>query len=163
MANCSSGCCGTDDNELNSHQHEHSNHNHHHNNTNIGLIISLVIFFTGLILDFWIQADWFTNNYWLRLGWYLVSYILVAYAVFRDAIHLARKFDFFNEFSLMAIATIGAFAIGDFPEAVAVMLFYTIGEMFQESAVNKARDNIKALVDVRPKEATVFRNGSSSW
>lgn len=160
MANCSSGCCGTDDNELNSHQHEHSDHNHHHNNTNIGLIISLVIFFTGLILDFWIQADWFTNNFWLRLGWYLVSYILVASSVFKEAFVMARKLDFFNEFSLMAIATIGAFAIGEFPEAVAVMLFYTIGEMFQESAVNKARNNIKALVDVRPKEATVFRNGS---
>ncbi|SIT96157.1 Cd2+/Zn2+-exporting ATPase [Epilithonimonas bovis DSM 19482] len=160
MANCSSGCCGTDDNELNCHQHEHSDHDHHHSNINIGLIISLVIFFAGLILDFWIQADWFTNNFWLRLGWYLVSYILVASSVFKEAFVMARKLDFFNEFSLMAIATIGAFAIGDFPEAVAVMLFYTIGEMFQESAVNKARDNIKALVDVRPKEATVFRNGS---
>ena len=58
----------------------------------------------------------------------------------------------------MGIATIGAFAIGEFPEGVAVMLFYTIGEMFQESAVNKAKNNIKALLDVRPKEATVFRN-----
>ncbi len=58
----------------------------------------------------------------------------------------------------MGIATIGAFAIGEFPEGVAVMLFYTIGEMFQESAVNKAKNNIKALLDVRPKEATVFRD-----
>jgi Cd2+/Zn2+-exporting ATPase len=59
----------------------------------------------------------------------------------------------------MGIATIGAFAIGEFPEGVAVMLFYTIGEMFQESAVNRARNNIKSLLDVRPKEATVFREG----
>lgn len=157
MANCSSGCCETDNHQEHSHQHNHDNHDHSHSNSKLGLIISLVIFFSGLILDFWIKADWFTNNIWLRFGWYFVSYILVAFSVFKDAFELAKKLDFFNEFSLMGIATIGAFAIGEFPEGVAVMLFYTIGEMFQESAVNKARNNIKSLLDVRPKEATVFR------
>lgn len=161
MANCSSGCCGTDDHhEEHSHQHNHNDHDHSHSNSKISLIISLVIFFSGLILDFWIKADWFTNNLWLRFGWYFVSYLLVAFSVFKDAFELAKKLDFFNEFSLMGIATIGAFAVGEFPEGVAVMLFYTIGEMFQESAVNKARNNIKSLLDVRPKEATVFREGS---
>lgn len=161
MANCSSGCCGTDDHqEEHSHQHNHDDHDHSHSSSKLGLIISLVIFFSGLILDFWIKADWFTNNNWLRFGWYFVSYILVAFSVFKEAVELAKKLDFFNEFSLMGIATIGAFAIGEFPEGVAVMLFYTIGEMFQESAVNRARNNIKALLDVRPKEATVFRDGN---
>lgn len=159
MANCSSGCCGTDDHqEEHSHQHNHDDHDHSHSSSKLGLIISLVIFFSGLILDFWIKADWFTSNVWLRFGWYFVSYILVAFSVFKEAVELAKKLDFFNEFSLMGIATIGAFAIGEFPEGVAVMLFYTIGEMFQESAVNRARNNIKALLDVRPKEATVFRD-----
>lgn len=159
MANCSSGCCGTDDHqEEHSHQHSHDDHDHSHGSSKLGLIISLVIFFSGLILDFWIKADWFTSNVWLRFGWYFVSYILVAFSVFKEAVELAKKLDFFNEFSLMGIATIGAFAIGEFPEGVAVMLFYTIGEMFQESAVNRARNNIKALLDVRPKEATVFRD-----
>ena len=161
MANCSSGCCGTDDHqEEHSHQHNHDDHDHSHSSSKLGLIISLVIFFSGLILDFWIKADWFTSNVWLRFGWYFVSYILVAFSVFKEAVELAKKLDFFNEFSLMGIATIGAFAIGEFPEGVAVMLFYTIGEMFQESAVNRARNNIKALLDVRPKEATVFRDGN---
>lgn len=161
MANCSSGCCGTDDHqEEHSHQHNHDDYDHSHSSSKLGLIISLVIFFSGLILDFWIKADWFTNNNWLRFGWYFVSYILVAFSVFKEAVELAKKLDFFNEFSLMGIATIGAFAIGEFPEGVAVMLFYTIGEMFQESAVNRARNNIKALLDVRPKEATVFRDGN---
>lgn len=161
MANCSSGCCGTDDHHKeHSHQHNHSDHDHSHSSSKLGLIISLVIFFSGLILYFWIKADWFTNNLWLRFGWYFVSYILVAFSVFKDAFELAKKLDFFNEFSLMGIATIGAFAIGEFPEGVAVMLFYTIGEIFQESAVNKARNNIKSLLDVRPKEATVFRDGN---
>ena len=159
MANCSSGCCGTDDHqEEYSHQHNHDDHDHSHSSSKLGLIISLVIFFSGLILDFWIKADWFTSNVWLRFGWYFVSYILVAFSVFKEAVELAKKLDFFNEFSLMGIATVGAFAIGEFPEGVAVMLFYTIGEMFQESAVNRAQNNIKALLDVRPKEATVFRN-----
>lgn len=159
MANCSSGCCGNEEQEQPQHQ-DHADHNHEHSNSNIALKISLILFFTGLILDFWIKADWFVTNFWVRFIWYLSSYILVAYSVLREAFGLARKFDFFNEFSLMAIATIGAFAIGEFPEAVAVMLFYTIGEMFQDAAVNKARNNIKALLDVRPKEATVFRNGN---
>ncbi|MBP6577001.1 MAG: cadmium-translocating P-type ATPase [Chryseobacterium sp.] len=152
-------CCSTKPKKEHNHQgHGHSDHDHSHSNSKLGLIISLVIFFSGLILDFWIKADWFTNNVWLRFSWYFVSYVLVAFSVFKDAFQLAKSFDFFNEFSLMGIATIGAFAIGEFPEGVAVMLFYTIGEMFQESAVNKAKNNIKALLDVRPKEATVFRN-----
>ncbi|WP_072999009.1 heavy metal translocating P-type ATPase [Epilithonimonas mollis] len=161
MANCSSGCCETDTKkQQHSHQHNNEEHNHNHGSSKIGLIISLVIFFSGLILDFWIKADWFTGNVWLRLGWYFVSYILVAFSVFREAFELAGKLDFFNEFSLMGIATIGAFALGEFPEGVAVMLFYTIGEMFQESAVSRARNNIKSLLDVRPREATVFQEGN---
>ena len=152
-------CCGTKPKKEHNHEdHDHNDHDHSHSSSKLGLIISLVIFFSGLILDFWINSDWFTNNVWLRFSWYFVSYILVAFSVFKDAFQLAKNFDFFNEFSLMGIATIGAFAIGEFPEGVAVMLFYTIGEMFQESAVNKAQNNIKALLDVRPKEATVFRN-----
>lgn len=159
MANCSTGCCETDHEKEYTHQHNHDDHDHNHSNSKIALIVSLVIFFSGLILDFWIKADWFTENVWLRFGWYFISYILVAFSVFREAFELAGKLDFFNEFSLMGIATIGAFAIGEFPEGVAVMLFYTVGEMFQESAVNRARNNIKSLLDVRPKEATVFREG----
>ena len=154
-------CCSTKPEKVQNHEdhdHDHSGHDHSHSNSKLGLIISLIIFFSGLILDFWIKADWFTNNVWIRFSWYFMSYVLVAFSVFKDAFKLARSFDFFNEFSLMGIATVGAFAIGEFPEGVAVMLFYTIGEMFQESAVNRAQNNIKALLDVRPKEATVFRN-----
>lgn len=69
--------------------------------------------------------------------------------------------DFFNEFSLMLIASIGAFAIGEYPEGVAVMLFYSIGEALQDKAVARARRNISALVDMRPKEATVVRGGKA--
>ena len=92
--------------------------------------------------------------------WFGISYILVAFPVWGEAFKLAKKLDFFNEFSLMGIATLGAFIIGEYPEGVAVMLFYTIGEMFQEAAVNKAKGNIKALLDVRPDTAHVLRNGN---
>ncbi|MCB0440393.1 MAG: cadmium-translocating P-type ATPase, partial [Flavobacteriaceae bacterium] len=70
-----------------------------------------------------------------------------------------KKGDVFTEFFLMSIATIGAFIIGEYPEGVAVMLFYAVGELFQNAAVNRAKGNIKALLDVRPKEANVFRDG----
>jgi len=154
-------CCSTKPKKGHNHRaQDHSDHDHSHGNSKIALYISLIIFFSGLILDFWIKADWFTSNIWLRFSWYFLSYILVAFTVFKEALELAKNLDFFNEFSLMGIATIGAFAIGEFPEGVAVMLFYTIGEMFQESAVNRARNNIKSLLDVRPKEATVFQDGN---
>ncbi|MCG2793159.1 MAG: cadmium-translocating P-type ATPase [Weeksellaceae bacterium] len=160
MSNCSSGCCEPDDHqEKHSDEQRHGDHDHSHGNSKIGLIVSVILFSCGLILDFWLKPDWFTQSAWLRFSWYFASYILVSFSVFKDAIQLAKSFDFFNEFSLMGIATIGAFAIGEFPEGVAVMIFYTIGEIFQQSAVNRARNNIKSLVDVRPKEATVFRNG----
>src|SRR5699024_9957602 len=81
---------------------------------------------------------------------------------FEQACGAIKQKDFFNEFTLMIVATLGAFLIGEYPEAVAVMLFYTIGELFQNSAVLKATKNIKALLDVRPDSATVIRNGITS-
>ena len=76
-----------------------------------------------------------------------------------DNINLSIKNgDFFTEFFLMSIATLGAFAIGEYPEGVAVMLFYAVGELFQSAAVKKAKGSIKALLDVRPNEALVYRN-----
>lgn len=164
MAKCSTGCCGTEDQITSkniSHEgHNHDEHEHSHGdiNTKYTLTISLIIFAVGLVLDYVIKANWFIDHTWVRLLWYGISYLLIGFSVWREAIEQALKFDFFNEFSLMGIATLGAFLIGEFPEGVAVMLFYTIGELFQEAAVSKAKNNIKALLDVRPKEAHVLRN-----
>ena len=86
-------CCSTKPKKEHNHQgHGHSDHDHSHSSSKLGLIISLVIFFSGLILDFWIKADWFTSNVWLRFGWYFVSYILVAFSVFKEAVELAKNF-----------------------------------------------------------------------
>lgn len=77
----------------------------------------------------------------------------------KEAWETIRHKDFFNEFTLMLLASLGAFYIGEYPEAVAVMLFYAVGEMFQDCAVDKARSHIKSLLDVRPQTATVRRDG----
>lgn len=157
MANCNN-CCSVEEN------HDHSSHDydheHNHDNSKLILGISLAIFFLGLIIQYIFKPSWFIDHQYIRLAWYGVAYVLVAFSVWREAFDLAKKFDFFNEFSLMGIATFGAFVIGEYPEGVAVMLFYTIGEMFQDAAVTKAKGNIKALLDVRPDIAHVLRNGN---
>lgn len=91
---------------------------------------------------------------------YLGAYLLSGYNVLYMAWRKALRFDFFNEFFLMSTATIGAFAIGSYSEGVAVMVFYSIGEWFQDAAVNRAKRSIKALLDVRPEKVDVLRNGA---
>jgi Cd2+/Zn2+-exporting ATPase len=93
-----------------------------------------------------------------KLFWYIAAYAPVGLPVMKDAWKVIRQKDFFNEYTLMLIATTGAFFIGEYPEGVAVMLFYSVGELFQEAAVNKAKNNIKALLDIRPDTATVLRD-----
>lgn len=95
------------------------------------------------------------------LAWYIVAYLPVGLPVLREALQGILRKDFFSEFTLMSIATIGAFCIGEYPEGVAVMLFYSIGELFQERAVGRAHSSIRALLDVRPESATVLRNGKA--
>lgn len=91
----------------------------------------------------------------------LIAYWLAGKNVLDLAWRKSKRGDFFNEFVLMSVATIGAFLIGSYEEGVAVMVFYQIGEWFQDSAVQKAKGNIKALLDIRPDEVTVLRNGKT--
>ena len=123
----------------------------------IPVSISLLMLLVGIAMDNFIP-DIF--NGYLRLGLYIIAYIPVAFPVFREAVETIKEKDFFTEFTLMGMATLGAFIIGEYPEGVAVMVFYSIGELFQDSAVNRAKRNIKALLDVRPDTATVYRNNS---
>ncbi len=88
----------------------------------------------------------------------MAAYIPVGLPVLKDAINSIRYSDFFSEFFLMSIATLGAFAIGEYPEGVAVMLFYSVGEVFQAMAVQRAKKNIKGLLDQRPDEITILEN-----
>ena len=141
---------------------EHAGHDHssddEHNHEDFGkapAIISFVLLMLGLALDHIIPNEFFDG--YIRLMWYIAAYLPVAYAVIREAIEALVRGEVFTEFFLMSIATIGAFAIGEYPEGVAVMLFYAVGELFQSAAVKRAKNNITALLDVRPKIASVLR------
>lgn len=90
-----------------------------------------------------------------------IAWVLAGRKVANLAFRKSKRGDFFNEFVLMTVATIGAFLIGEYEEGVAVMVFYQIGEWFQDAAVNNAKKNIKALLDIRPDEVTVLRNGKA--
>ncbi|CAI8831230.1 heavy metal translocating P-type ATPase [Chryseobacterium sp. IT-36CA2] len=143
--------------------HDHDGHDHSHDSGDqtvfqmfLPAIISFIILLLGIAFDNYIKPAWFTG--WVRLVWFLAAYIPVGFPVLKDAYKSIIKGDVFSEFFLMSIATIGAFAIGEYPEGVAVMLFYAVGEVFQSMAVTRAKGNIKALLDQRPDEVTVMEN-----
>ena len=117
----------------------------------IKIIIALVLFFIALILNF--------SNELINNAIYIISYIIVGLEIVKKAIRNIIRGKVFDENFLMTVATIGAFFIGEFPEAVAVMLFYQIGELFQSYAVDKSRKSIASLMDIRPDFANVERDG----
>jgi len=119
-------------------------------------IISLLLLISGIALDFF-NIAWFSD--YLRLLVFGVAYVLVGGTVVKHAITNIGKGNFFNEFFLMTIATMGAFYLGEYAEGVAVMLFYVIGEHFQEAAVARSRRSIKDLIDNRPEIVAVRRKG----
>ncbi|WP_298903062.1 heavy metal translocating P-type ATPase [uncultured Psychroserpens sp.] len=125
--------------------------------TYIPAIVSFIMLIAGIALDYF-GVTFFKD--WIRIIWYCIAYLPVGLPVVKEGWKSVKKGDVFTEFFLMSIATIGAFIIGEYPEGVAVMLFYAVGELFQNAAVNRAKGNIKALLDVRPKEANVYRNGA---
>ncbi len=118
---------------------------------------SLALLLLGIAFDQFFKPAWFSGN--IRLVWFLASYLPVALPVMKEALQALRKGAFFTEFTLMTLATLGAFYIGEYSEGVAVMIFYTVGELFQQAAVNRAKRSIKALLDIRPDSVTLLRNG----
>ncbi|MBS1744018.1 MAG: cadmium-translocating P-type ATPase [Bacteroidetes bacterium] len=126
--------------------------------THLTLLSSLAMLLVMLVLEFGFKHK---PVFLVDLIIYVIAYLLAGYNVLNLAFRKALRLDFFNEFFLMSIATIGAFSIGSYSEGVAVMVFYSIGEWFQDSAVSKAKRSIKALLDIRPDEVTVLRNGTT--
>jgi Zn2+/Cd2+-exporting ATPase len=125
---------------------------------------SAALLLVGLLLEYALGAETiktlgFPAPHELLAFIYLSAWLPVGWPVFRQALTKVREGDIFTEFLLMSLASFGAFYIGEFPEAVAVMLFYAIGELFQGAAVRRARSNIRALLDVRPTTARVVQNG----
>lgn len=123
----------------------------------IQVAAALLLMTGGLLMD-GLKTEWFTENF-VRLAWYLAAYAPVGLPVMKEAWEGMRKKDFFSEFTLMSVASVGAFCIGEYPEAVAVIVFYTIGEMLQQKAVDRASRDIGRLLDVRPERARVHRGG----
>ena len=115
----------------------------------IQVISALILFIIGLSVKF--------ENIWINRAIYLISYAIVGAEIVIVAIKNIFKGEVFDEHFLMAVATIGAISIGEYPEAVAVMLFYQIGEIFQDYAVDKSKKSITELMDIRPDYANVKR------
>ena len=123
------------------------------------LILSALLLAIGIVLMN--TGKFFSQHPGLAVAWFVAAYLPVGLPVLREAWENIRRRDLFNEFTLMTIASIGAFYIGEYPEGVAVMLFYSLGEYFQSKAVSKARHDISALLDVRPEVATVVEDGKA--
>ena len=117
--------------------------------------LSLALLLAGIAMSA-MEVSWFSNS-WIRLLWYAIAWLPTGCGVLREAIEAARDGEVFNEFLLMSVASIGAFAIGEYPEAVAVMTLYCIGEALQDRAVSRARSNIKSLIALRPDHAVIVR------
>lgn len=121
-------------------------------------ILSITLFYIlGLIFNGYINS----LSSAAEIVFFLVLYLSAGWNVLYSAGKKALRGKFFDEHFLMSIATLGAFAIGEYPEAVGVMLFYLIGEYFQKIAVDKSRSSIKALLEVKPNKATVIRDGKN--
>ena len=118
------------------------------------IIIAVILFAIALLIPF--PYEWINNVV------FIASYLIVGLEIVLKAIRNITRGKVFDENFLMAIATIGAFGIGEFPEAVAVMLFYQVGELFQSYAVDKSRKSISSLMDIRPDYANVKRNDEVS-
>lgn len=156
-------CCATDDHDQHtdddSHDHDHASDGGSNIKLFLPAALSLVALLIAIALDNYFPQTWFTG--WLRIGWYVAAYLPVGLPVLKEAVESIAKGEVFSEFLLMSIATIGAFVIGEYPEGVAVMLFYAVGEVFQTLAVKRAKTNIKTLLDQRPDEVTVLRNNQA--
>ncbi len=168
------GCCGHDHHDEEEHEHgescnhshhndnkkqdkdhdSHQGHNHEHGETS-KLSITLLCIGVVILIGIIALTHFYDINKYIEIGTFVVAYLLVGYDVLFKSIKNILKGQVFDEFFLMSIATIGALAIGEYPEAVAVMLFYKVGEYFQDKAVDQARHSIKALVNIKPDYANV--------
>ena len=158
-AKCTSSCCSNSKYE--NHEEEHHGHTHEikeNNNGFLGYVKDNLLLIIGAIV-YVIALAYKSNENLLSFMLFGISYLIIGGEVILSAIKNILRGEIFDENFLMSIATIGAFFIGEYPEAVAVMLFYQIGEVFQGYAVNKSRKSISSLMDIRADYANVLRDG----
>lgn len=149
---CKDDCC-TGHEHGHSHKEDEKKENKFMNRIleNIQLIVGIFIYIVGIFLG---------EKSNISIYFFIIAYLLVGYKVIGIAVKNIFKGNFFDENFLMTIATLGAFAVGQYPEGVAVMVFYEIGEMFQSYAVNKSRKSISSLMDIKAEYANLFENGN---
>ena len=133
----------------------HDHEEHHEEMSWWKPALSLAMLLAGIVMDA-MEVQWFQHG-WLRLAWYAAAWLPTGLGVLREAIEEAREGEIFSEFLLMTVASLGAFAIGEYPEAVAVMALYCIGEALQDRAVSRARGNIQSLIAFRPDHAVLIK------
>ncbi|MDL2266827.1 cadmium-translocating P-type ATPase [Desulfovibrio sp. OttesenSCG-928-G15] len=171
---CCSGACSAkkSDDHAQGHDHAHDDdhdHDHGHSHEHDGdeedtraeirlLAGCFVVFFATMIFSGTIER---LGGIWALRALYAIPYFLCGFSVFRSAFSGMRRGDYLNEFTLMCGATLAAIAIGELPEAVGVMLFYRIGEFFQDRAASGSRRSIKSLLASRPDSANVVENGQT--
>lgn len=143
------------------HSHSHSHDGHGGAQAGIGRFvlptISFVMLLAGIILDH-AGTTWWTAGGTVALIWYAVAFLPVGLPIVGEAVGEMRRGDIFNEFTLMTIACIGAFCIGEYAEAVGVMLFYSVGERLQDGAVDSATRDITRLAGAQDEKVTVVRD-----
>ena len=136
-------------------EHEHE-HKHEEEMSWWKPALSLAMLIAGIVMST-IDVQWFQNR-WIQLAWYAAAWLPTGLGVLREAVEESREGEVFSEFLLMTVASLGAFAIGEFPEAVAVMALYCIGEALQDRAVSRARGNIQSLIAFRPDHAVIIKD-----
>ena len=146
--------------------HEHGHHHHHHEHSGMKRTLLLIVLTTLLLIGAVVVEKYCGLPMWQLLLVYLVPYLLIGHDTLKEAFEGIVRGDMFNEHFLMSVATVGALCIGflpgaetEFPEAVFVMLFFQIGELFEGYAEGKSRDSISHLMDIRPDTASVERGG----
>ncbi|MCL6752538.1 cadmium-translocating P-type ATPase [Nostoc sp. CCCryo 231-06] len=163
----SSGCCNCEHDHHENHNHNHDeNHNHDHNHDHGGelnlknevlpLVAILSLYAPGVIFENQLHNTFYSIGEYLL---FIPAYLLSGWSVLKTAGRNILKGRVFDETFLMSVATLGAIAIHKLPEAVGVMLFYKIGELFQDIAVSRSRNSIKALLEVRPDYANIQTDG----
>ena len=120
----------------------------------VRIIVSIVLLIALAIVTRMVEL-----KQWIELVLYMIPYLVIGYDILKKAVKGIMNRQVFDENFLMAVATVGAVALGDYKEGVAVMLFYQIGELFQSYAVGKSRRNISDLMDIRPDYANIERDG----
>lgn len=118
------------------------------------VLIRIIVAFVLLVILSFVPVDG-----WIQFALYMIPYLVIGYDILKKAVKGIMNRQVFDENFLMAVATVGAIALGDYKEGVAVMLFYQIGELFQSYAVGKSRRNISELMDIRPDYANVEQDG----